>query len=436
MRPLSRRTRILLVACASLSAAACAPEPPRRPNVILVSIDTLRADHLGAWGYPRGTSPHLDRLARRGATFARCIAQAASTMPSHRSLFQSRVASHTGREFPMLAELLQSEGWSTVAFTGGGNVSAELGFSAGFDTYEESEAGLPWSVASLIDWRRDRANAPYFAFLHGYDVHVPYDAPAPFSDLFDPSYEGRVRGSDTRALCRAIRGLDDDGGAPPAVDLDAADRHHLEALYDGGIRAVDDALGRLLEWVASGDAGEALVVVVSDHGEEFWDHGTVLHSHTVYQELVHVPLLVSGMAQGRPGVVLEGTVRNLDVTPTILDALDVDELDVHEGASLAPRVRGEGGPNLPAISEMKQWKAILEWPWKLVVDVREPSFSLYRLDTDPGETRDVAGEHPDAVRALEAALVAASSRAAVRELSSEERTPELEERLRALGYIN
>jgi arylsulfatase A-like enzyme len=428
------RVPAIALAAASLTWGACAPDAPPRPDVVLVSIDTLRADHLGAWGNPRGPSPHLDRIARRSAAFARCIAQAASTLPSHRSLFQSRVASRTGPASPMLAELLHTAGWATVAFTGGGNISAELGFAAGFDIYEESDAGLPWSVARLAAWRERNPGRPVFAFLHGYDVHVPYDPEPPFAGMYDPGYAGPVRPEETRALCRAVRGLDSDYAGD--VHLDAADRFHLEALYDGGIRAADEALGRLQEWIEETDDGRGtLLVILSDHGEEFWDHGSLLHSHTVYQELVHVPLVVSLPGSDGSGALLPETVRNLDVAPTLLDALGLPAGATHEGTSLLARVRGTGGSGLAAVSEMRQWKAIAEWPWKLIVDGKTPAARLFRLDDDPGETYDVAAKHPARVRALDRDLVSAAAGVPVLELSPGTHTPELEERLRALGYV-
>jgi len=423
------RIRSALVAAIAvavgLALACAAPTPPW--NLLLVSLDTLRADGLGAWGDPGGTSPHLDRLARQGTTFRSCIAQAASTLPSHRSLFRSRPASLADADAPMLAEVLRAAGWKTVAFTGGGNVAAELGFGRGFDLYEEDRTGLAWAVPRFAEWLAAGKREPFFAFLHTYDVHVPYDPPPPWDALYFPEYAGPVRGADTREICRRIRGLE---GEPPSLSVD--DRRRIRALYAAGVRYADSRIGELLRRLEeAGVAERTLVVVVSDHGEEFWDHGTVLHSHTVFQELVHVPLIARG--EGPGGTLVAETVRNLDVAPTVLDALYVAAPDTFRGESLRPRLRGDPGRDLPAVSEMGRHKSILDFPWKLVV-AGAGDRALYDLRVDPGETRNVAAGHPEVVGEYRKWL--AGLGAVVSELADEAPSPELAERLRALGYID
>jgi len=431
--PPPRFVAVTAAVVVALAAPACDRVPSDRArDVVLVSMDTVRADGLGAWGNPAGTSPYLDRLARRGTAFGRCIAQASSTLPSHRSMFQGRAASRTSDEAPMLAEILQRAGWSTVAFTGGGNVAGELGFARGFDTYEESDRGLAWSVERLRDWLGAGGGEPFFAFLHGYDAHVPYDPPPPYHRLFDPDYHGPVRGSETRTLCRAIRGLE---GAGPAPELDERDRRHLRALYDAGIRALDARVGELLRLLESeGLAERSLLVVMSDHGEEFWDHGSVLHSHTVYEELVHVPLMVRAPG-GVPGRLDPATVRNLDLAPTVLDAVGRPPEPSHEGVSLLARVRGAPGDTLSAPSEMRAWKGLTRGSWKLVAQFEERTGAVYDLAVDPGETRNVAPFRPREARALAEELAGMVEGIRVREMAPTAPSPELEERLRALGYV-
>jgi arylsulfatase A-like enzyme len=416
-----------LVVALPLALACSAPsrEPPR--NLLLVSLDTLRADHLGAWGHPGGTSPHLDRLARQGAMFRSCIAQSASTLPSHRSLFQSRPASLCGDDQPMLAEILRAAGWKTVAFTGGGNIAAELGFGRGFDGYEEDRAGLPWGVPAFAAWLAQGNREPFFAFLHTYDPHVPYDPPPPFDALYFPEYSGPVTGPETRDLCRRIRGLE---GDPPA--LSAADRRQIQALYAGDVRFTDAEVGKLVRLLEREDLdARTLVVVAADHGEEFWDHGTVLHSHTVYQELVHVPLVVRG--EGVAGTLVSESVRNLDVAPTVLEVFGLPAAESHRGRSLRPRLGGARHAALPAMSEMGRLKSIVDAPWKLVVDGRG-GFALYDLARDPGEKENVAAAHPEVVREYRALLEGLGG--TVAELADGVPSPELAERLRALGYVD
>jgi arylsulfatase A-like enzyme len=390
---------------------------------VLVSLDTVRADFLGAWGDPRGATPHLDRFARRGVLFARCIAQAASTLPSHRSMFQARPASRTGDAFPMLAEILRGAGWATAGFTGGGNVAGDRGF----DKYEEGP-DLAWSTARWVEWRSAVAG-PAFAFLHGYDAHVPYDPPPPYDRLYDPDYDGPVRGADTRHLCRAIRGLEP-GAAP---ELSAADRRHLIALYAGGLRAADARFGELLRRLEEApEGGGAMVIVLSDHGEEFWEHGSVLHSHTVYQELVHVPLVLR-FPGGAAGGIVSGTVRNLDVAPTVLDVLGLPAAPSHEGLSLRAAASGSAS-GLPAPAEMREWKALVEDRWKLITS-EAGRFALYDLEADPGETANAAADHRDVAREMAARLAGIVEDVPVRELAGDDVSDELRDRLRALGYV-
>ncbi|MGQ0721995.1 MAG: sulfatase [Candidatus Eiseniibacteriota bacterium] len=421
-----------VAAAVAISASACGPAPrPSATNAILVSLDTVRADRLGAFGCPLGTTPHLDRLARGGTQFARCIAQAASTLPSHRALFQSRPASQVGAELPMLAEVLQEAGLRAVAFTGGGNVAGELGFARGFERYEESDVGLGWSVEQLGAFLDQAAGAPFFAFLHGYDAHVPYDPPPPYDRLYDPGYAGKVTGPETRALCRAFRGLD--GGEAPT--LDEADRRHLVALYDGGIRALDVRFGRLTRLLETRGLDEStLVAVTSDHGEEFWDHGSLLHSHTVHGELVHVPLILA-VPGASPRLVGE-TVRSLDIAPTVLEALGLPPAPSHQGRSLLAAAHGAPIEPAAAPSEMGPWKALESGRWKVIAHTAQGTLSMYDLARDPGETRDVGpanAANAERGAALGRELAALVGAAQVRELDTA--SPELTERLRALGYV-
>jgi arylsulfatase A-like enzyme len=363
--------------------------------------------------------------------FRSCIAQSASTLPSHRSMFQSRPASLTDDERPVLAELMRDAGWRTIALTGGGNISAELGFDRGFAEYEEDRAGLSWAVPRIASWWEEGNREPFFAFVHTYDPHVPYDPPPPFDALYFPDYDGAVTGAGTRELCRRVRGLEGDGDPPR---LSPVERRRIRSLYAGGVRYTDAEVGRLLR-VLEGEGFESrtLVIVVSDHGEELWDHGTVLHSHTVFQELVHVPLILRDPNDERGGALVAETVRNLDVAPTILEGVGLPVAGSFDGVSLVGRLRGEIGPSLPAVSEMGRRKAFVDGPWKLVLDGRAGS-ALYDLQNDPGETRDVAAEHPERVREFRTLLAGLGG--IVRELSAEAPSPELTERLRALGYID
>jgi arylsulfatase A-like enzyme len=347
----------------------------------------------------------------------------------------------------MLAEILREAGWTTAGFTGGGNVAGELGFARGFDVYEEGP-DLAWSVARWTEWRGG-VTGPAFAFLHGYDAHVPYDPPPPLHRLYDPAYDGPVRGPETRRLCRAVRGLEP-GAAP---ELTEADRRHLVALYAAGLRAADARFGKLVRRLDETPAGRgAMVIVMSDHGEELWDHGSLLHSHTVYQELVHVPLLMRlpGEEARGAGRLVAGTVRNLDIAPTVLDVLGLPAARSHEGISLRSAASGAlvasatelaagaapagSAPALVAPAEMREWKTLVEDRWKLVTTVAG-RFALYDLEADPGERASVAAAHRDLAREMAARLAGLVEPVSVHELAETELSDELRDRLRALGYV-
>ncbi len=471
LRTAARRAALaFLVGATGVLACARGRESPA-PSFLLVSLDPVRADHLGAYGSPRGTSPHFDRLARRGTLFAECMAQATATLPSHRSLFRSRAASRSRAETPMLAEILREAGYATCGLTGGGNIAGSLGFSEGFDAWEEDRGGLAWANPAFARWLDAEARAKFFAFVHTYDAHIPYDPPRALAEYFDPGYEGVVTGAVTRPLARAIRGLDDYPGGTPA--LGDADRRRLVALYDGAIRNADDLFGGLLRELESRELlEETAIVVFSDHGEEFWDHGSLLHSHTVHRELVHVPLvIVPSAARGggrkavrstpapaaeTAGSIPGGVVRLLDVSPTILALAALPAEPSHEGESLAPFLGGRAAKRIDraAIMEMSGDKAILEYPWKLIVEKEGARARLYDVAADPAEAHDLAAgagashgprptpdrPHPAAADSIAAALarklaanVAAES---VDELSHEAMSPEQHERLKALGYVD
>ena len=426
-----------------LAYAGCAPQTSVRPHsVILLSLDTLRADRLGIWGNPAGTSPHLDRLARRGVMFQRCIAQASSTLPSHMSLFQARSASLTSDVQPMLAEILRARGFRTVAFTGGGNVSKLFGFDRGFERYEDGPGGggLAWAIPEFAAWLDGSGGEPFFAFLHTYDIHIPYDPPTPYERIYDPDYTGDLTGERTREFGRKIRRLGIYQDLEEEFEPSPRDKRHFAALYDAGIRHTDAMFGALMAALQQRDLLETtLLVVISDHGEEFWDHGSVLHSHTVYQELVHVPLVwrVPGLVES-PRVVGE-TVRNVDIVPTILECFRIDFESSLQGVSLLQRMRGGRGVHLTAVSEMHWWRSLIRHPFKILEDRQEGGIQLFDLEEDPAERSSLVPARAEQARTLRETLaetLRGGHGGPVRALTEQRRDPELEERLRALGYVD
>lgn len=320
---LSTRVPAILAACWFLVAFVGCDGGPRPPNLILVSVDTLRADHLGAYGYSRDTSPFLDELARSGVVFERAFAQVPGTLPSHMSMFTGLYpAQHDvyppdavlSSAIPTLPELLRAHGYRTGGFTEGGYVSGFYGFSRGFDSFDDAvvrgsrllertmEEGL-----GFLD--RVGPDEPFFLFLHTYAVHDPYAPPEEYRPLFwsaEPPEVFEPTGPNLVAVNRGLR------------SVSAEQVRYFEALYDAGIRYADDQLRRLWKRVRErGLAERTILVITSDHGEEFLEHGHLVHEQN-YVETTHVPLIVVGPGL-TPGTRVEAPVESIDLAPTLLD---------------------------------------------------------------------------------------------------------------------
>lgn len=430
----------------SLVLASCHDTPPVPRAVVLVSLDTLRADHLGTYGYDRPTSPNIDALADESIVFERAITQASSTLPAHRALFQSREASRAGGGATALAEVLERNGFRTAAFTGGGNVSAAFGFDRGFERYVDDPRGLGQAFDAVELWLRDHAEERFMLFIHTYDIHLPYDPPAPFDTRFDPDYTGEIDGAKTRAALRKQRRLreyaDFDGSHDDPVALDAADRHKIVALYDGGILYTDQFVGRLLLLLRElGIRESTALVLFSDHGEEFWEHDSALHSHTLYQELLHVPLIVSLPGDWRAGARVDTPVRLMDIAPTVLDLFGIAVPASFRGKSLVRLMTGDARDHAGALSEIRDLRSWIAWPWKIVVrgSGAAAQTRLFDLDDDPGERRDVSRDHPDVVVRLREAMqrnASAGEAPFVAEVELDGVRPDLMHQLEALGYVD
>lgn len=453
-------TALMLVLCAGCGA-------PPRPNVVLVSIDTLRADHVSAYGYPRQTTPQIDRLAAGGVRFSNAFASASWTLPSHASLFTSQLPSvhgarHDRAALPAaattLAESLSAAGFATAGFVSWVYVGARYGFAQGFDEYRElvdasrlefASGGGAARAETVIDaavgWLATAPRRPFFLFVHLFDPHLDYAPPEPYGALFggDPAAsDGRY--ASVRPHIAYLH-------ADPPAPLSPAARERLTALYDGEIRYVDDQLGRLMSALAR-RGEECLVVVLSDHGEEFGEHGSFEgHGWTLYDEVLRVPLVMRLPGGEAAGAVLDAPVSLLDVAPTILDALELPLPESFQGTSQLPRIRGGAAPG-ERLLFAQTWRsgtrlrAVRGARWKRIevedagaaqlgLPVRQ-GVELYDLERDPGEQRALREDGFPEARSLAAALDAAerepaggATAPAEVELGDAER-----ERLRALGY--
>jgi arylsulfatase A-like enzyme len=322
-------------------AAATAPAPTR--GYVLISIDTLRADHLGCYGYPRPTSPFIDELARRGTLFEEAYAQYPSTLVSHMSMFTGlhprehgvlTASSVLAPEIESFPEVFQRAGFRTAAFTEGGYVSGRYGFRRGFDAFvARDRAGarpLQRTFARGVEFLAGLpADARFLLFLHTYAVHSPYDAPERYRVPFwpGPPPAGGIDGTP-----HALNGANatEQELSPQAVD-------YVSALYDAGIRETDETLQRFFAELARlGLAEETTVVVTSDHGEELRDHGRFHHTQ-LYREVLRVPLIV--VHPRRPGGVRQRAVVQLvDLPPTLYELAGLRPGAASSGTSRAALV--------------------------------------------------------------------------------------------------
>lgn len=405
---MSKGTRFLAAAWLACGVGAHAQAPGKGAfkgrSVVLVSIDTLRADRLGAYGYPRPTSPAIDALARESLLFERCYSHSPKTAESHMSLFtgvlptvhgvvnwtQDGIARGSRPEgLATLASLLRESGYRTQAYTAGGNVAGALGFEHGFDSYVEAhDTSLELARLALQELARQRR--PFFLFAHTYAVHDPYLPPRDTARLFvDPAYAGRIVSD--RDRLREAAGADPDWhdlhrAYWARVDArDPRDVRQLSDLYDAGIREMDTQLGPLLEDFRRllGDSG--ILVFLSDHGEEFAEHHGFTHN-TLFQEVLHVPLLLRlpGVAARRAPAI----VSLSDVMPTLLDLLGLRTPDYVQARSLVPVIAGAERRDRPVVSEQRvaDQAAIRLGDLKYIRAGRE---MLFDLAADPGETQNL-----------------------------------------------
>jgi choline-sulfatase len=406
---------LALFVVAAAGAALLRARPRPRPNVLLVTIDTLRADRLGSYGDSAAATPVLDALAARGVRFATAVAHAPLTAPSHASILTGLLPlGHGVRDngtfvlppsATTLAEVFRDGGYRTAAFVSGFPLDHRFGFARGFETYDDRmlrgrdsrrapyvERTAAEVTGAALDWVRG-APAPWFAWVHYFDPHAPYEPPGEFAARF--------------------------AGSP----------------YDGEVAFVDRELGRLL---AAAEASRTLVLVTSDHGESLGEHGEATHGVFIYDATLRVPWIMAGPGLPR-GRVSPVVARGIDVAPTLLDYAGLRIPRAMQGRPLRPAADGREMEDAPAYAESLFCRLNLGWAelhawrtarWKLI-DAPRPE--LYDLATDPGETRDVSAARTHDARSLQAALQGALS-ASPPDASTVPGRDVLE-RLHALGYV-
>jgi len=423
-----------VLVCALVSVLLCACKsrdqkkailPPRRLNVVVVTIDTLRADHLGCYGYSKIATPNLDGFSRKGVLFEHAVCQAPLTAPSHASMF-------TGLYPPMhkvrntggfvldpsrstLASVLRQKGWETGAFVGASVLKKRFGLGRGFDVYDDQmpkpdpnritdypERRAGEVVDRAIAWLNQRSQKPFFLWVHVFDPHTPYDPPSPFRE----QYAGRP--------------------------------------YDGEIAYVDQQLGRLFEAVEQKSGlRNTVVAVLSDHGESLGDHGEYTHGVFLYESTLHIAFLLAG--PGVPaGVRIHQQARTIDLLPTVLDLLGEPPLPEVQGTSLTPLFHGKAPVAPYSYAETLFPKMNMGWAelrairtnrWKYI---RAPKPELYDLVQDPGETTNVIAGHSKEAETLEATLktiLAGAGAQAAEKVETAMVDHKTMQQLKSLGYL-
>jgi arylsulfatase A-like enzyme len=364
-------------------------------NVLFISLDTLRADHLGSYGYERPTSPNIDRLAARALLFKDVLAQAPTTAPSHLSMFSSRyVSQHQNQGGAVIAEILSKAGYRTAAFVDGAQMRRRYGPSGGFGLYRSTRArrggrGLEAINPRAVAWLERNQQQKFFLFVHSYDVHCPYSPPEPYASMFTDGYvpdfevEGKCGGKHFNKL-----------------KLSRADLDYIAARYDGGIRHADTKLQELLEALGRlGLTDDTIVVLTSDHGESLGERGRVGHNE-VYHVQLDVPLIIA-LPSGRARVV-DDPVQSLDILPTLLSILGLEAPEGLSGIDLGAQLEGRRDPNRLRMAQTSRgtMATIHEGKrWALVVDHGQVD-ALYDLQSDPNQENDVKQKHPQVTARL------------------------------------
>lgn len=437
-------------------------EAVTRPNVVLVVIDTLRADHLGSYGYARAETPRLDAFAARGTRFGMARATSSWTLPSTGSILSGRYPAEHGAErmslalsdkLVMMAEMLGAAGYDTAGFSANAAVvTPESGFAQGFARFDvltrrgdesgpdpvwpngekaaEPDATADVVTTAALEWLASRAatERPYFLYVHYFDPHASYSPPPAYAERFGVPANDPLRGP-VQAMVMMEK------------TLTAAQLATLRALYDAEIAFTDREVGRLLDGLGFGRVQDTVVVITADHGEEFSEHGRMQHTRTLYEEVLRVPLVIAG-ADLPAGRVVDAPVSLVSLFPTVAELAGTEAPAGLPGRSLVPALRGADLAAEPVFADLSSGlvhrAAVVEDTWKLLLD-RGFAPQIYDLATDAAETtpqnanqagrvaamQKAIGEHnKTCIRARGAAPPVASN------LDSDRR-----ERLRQLGYV-
>lgn len=455
---------LVVLGCEDPSPPAASPTPRLAGtaagwNVLLVTVDTVRADRLGAYGYTaRDTSPGIDSLLASGVTFDRATAPRALTWPSLATVLTGLYPSGHGvvengyelpEDLPTLPLVLQETGYTTAAFLSN---MCRAGHR-GWDVFSCSGARDGKALESALGWADERAASraphpePFLLWVHYFGAHAPYyNGGALAATRFDPGYEGPIapkKGRLDRVMTEELK-------------LDERDLQHLDALYDAAIVGTDHLVAELLHGLRErGLLERTLIVFLADHGEELYQHNQYLyHACSVYESTLHVPLGISGLPNLPAGARVRQPVELADVAPTLYELLGVPPQAEQHGVSLVPLLArpGSGGPGKPAFSEYGNAPifTVLHDGWKLVHNPQDidpycfpgapqdhyplAPIELYDLEEDPDETTNRADDEPARVQRMQG-LIRDRFSGLTRRDGEQELPEELKKQLEALGYV-
>lgn len=436
---------LALAACTGSSPTLPTPVAPDAPNVLLVSLDTLRSDRLSLYGHDRPTAPGLSAIAAQGAWFPHSWSAAPETDGSHGSLFTGRAVSSHGKygygdvlpdREVTLAEVFASAGYDTWAATSSDKFVCAAGFDQGFADYDLYVDGgkMVWSAQAhqrALEQMSAPRDRPWFGFVHLFDPHAPYTSPEPYESMF-------LRGAldvEPPKTVHFIREHRRDKGLSDDILYDLVD------LYDGAVANADERT-RSLWHAAQLSRRDTVVIVTSDHGEAFHEHRYLGHDRELWEELVRVPLVVWAPGRVAPGTVIDAPVHSFDVLPTVLELAGLQPPAGVEGQSVAPALTGAGpaptGRMLP-LQDQNRWGVVADRPdgrFKLIAWLKSADVKLFDLTSDPGETTNLASQRPDVVEALQAELVRLGVRRPRRFSVEREKISEAElEALKEIGYV-
>ena len=463
-RPRLKRLVVgLLVALAAVVVAwwfSSRPGAPQ-PSVFVFMLDTVRRDAFGCYGHPASPTPHIDALAAEGVRFDQAVSTSGWTLPAiasfmtgtwptiHGAVGRGVTLTPIREEVPTAAEVLRDNGFATVGIANAAFVSPMVGMDRGFDVFDHRYS-YNWdmrraaeTIDTAIDELRRRRSSAGFYFIHLFDPHLDYKPPTEYA----LRYTGGRLDPPLPITLETVLGLHsgENGEDPPLP----ADADYVRGVYQGEVSFVDSQIGRFIdELVSLGLYEEATIIVTADHGEEFWDHDGFEHGHTLYDELILIPLIIKFPASMElTGRVVTPQVRLLDVMPTVFENLNVSSPESFVGQSLMPVIRGESRADRNALSESTLYGAPLiafRGPnYKFIMELTEDgegNGELYDWRADPHEKRELSEELPEKAAELRQELVR-TYRELLIEASEMSETrpvdlgPKRIDQLRSLGYI-